>query len=87
MSIFKRKKKDKFPTATGPRPLETIKQEYGALRAQAGDIQYQQYIHAEDLRRVNERLLKVNQEAQERMSLDKQLAEAAKAAPVETNQQ
>lgn len=85
-NLFKRKK-DKFPKPATPRPLDAIKQEYGELRAKAGDIQYRLYVNKEDLRLVNERLLQVNQEANDRMALDQAAAKPTATLPVETTSQ
>lgn len=85
---FKRKS-EKFPKVQGPRDIKVITQEYSELRAKAGEIQYRLYVSTEDLRIINERLLEVNKEGQQRHELDAELAKSktAEQTPVETSQQ
>lgn len=55
-----------------PRPLNDIQNEYGQVAVQAGTLQYQIAVYTEDLKSVNERLRKLNLEANARNQLDKE---------------
>lgn len=58
----------------GPRDLESIKKEYSELLAKSGQSQYQSYVQELELAQLNKRMLEVNNEASERMRLDKENA-------------
>jgi len=65
---------------TAPRAFKEIEQEYQMLSAQAANAQYKVFVHSEELKKINKRLMEVNQEAAERQKLDELAqAEAAKA--------
>lgn len=68
------RKKDKFSKATSPRDFDAIKQEYSDLRAKAGELQYQVFLGERNLKAINDRLMQVHQEANEREKLDKEVA-------------
>lgn len=70
MNPFKRKK-EKFPTSTGPRQIEEINKEYSELIAKAGQTQYLVTVYSNELKDINSKLLKVNQEAAARNALAK----------------
>lgn len=69
MKLFK--KKDKYPTESVPRSVEELTRAFTAEAAKAGQAQYQILVYTEELRQINERLLKINQEADKRQKLDK----------------
>lgn len=53
-----------------PRKIEEIRTVYDQLRAQSGDVQYQLFVLAEELKRLNSGLVSLNQEAAARNKLD-----------------
>lgn len=71
MNLFKRKKA-KFPTSSAPRALEEINKEYSELIAKAGQTQYLVTVYSNELKDLNSKLLKVNQEAAARNALTQQ---------------
>lgn len=79
MNPFKRKK-EKFPTASQPRPLDEINQEYGQLISKAGQTQYLVTVYSNELKDLNAKLLKVNQEAAARNALSQEQGSAIKGA-------
>jgi hypothetical protein len=81
MNPFKRKK-EKFPTSSAPRQIEEINKEYSELIAKAGQTQYLVTVYSNELKDLNAKLLKVNQEAAARNALEKQ----AKAEEVKNEQ-
>jgi len=58
-----------------PRALADITAEYQQKAIEAGQSQYQAFVHSEDVKSLNRRLLELNREAAERNKLD---AEAKK---------
>jgi hypothetical protein len=84
MKYIKNKGKKEAKVTLQPRSFEEIQAAYGQLCAQAGAAQYQVYVHSEELKRLNESLVSVNQEAAARQRLD---AEAkAKEATQQTEE-
>lgn len=80
MNLFKKKKKEKYPTDSAPRSVAELTKAYTEEAARAGQAQYQIFVHTEELRQINDRLVKLNQEANLRQKLDAQAkAEADKA--------
>lgn len=75
---FKRKKQS-IPTAPEPRDLEAINAEYRDLMGRAARAQYLSYIHAEELKQINQRLVAVNNEADIRMKLNQAAEDVVKA--------
>ena len=76
-NLFKRKK-EKFPTSSNePRQLDEIQKEYNEVALKAGQLQYQVFVHSEDLKATNQRLVALNQEAAKRLQLDKEAKAAA----------
>ncbi len=57
-----------------PRAMTEIQAEYVDLRAKAGEVQYQLYVHTKGLATLNARLESLNYEANDRQKLDKQAA-------------
>ena len=53
-----------------PRSMQELEKEFQSLSAQAANAQYKVYIHGEELKELNKRLVQVNQEAAERSKLD-----------------
>lgn len=58
-----------------PRSLDEIEKEYQQLSAQAANAQYKVFVHSEELKQVNKRLMQVNQEYGERQQLDRAVKE------------
>lgn len=56
---------------TTPRSLEELQKEYADLLSKAAQAQYMVYVHNKELEALNEQLVRVNQEAAHRQSLDK----------------
>jgi len=75
-NFLKRKSKE-------PRSMDEIKQVYAQLSQQAGQAQYLIHIHAKELKRLNDDLESVNNEAAARQELDRQAPAAPTAAPEE----
>lgn len=76
---FKKNKASKVDlTPKEPRQLAEITKEYNQAAFEAGNAQYQMYIHGENLALLNKKLLQLNQEAGRRTQID---AEAKKNAP------
>ena len=67
--------KVKLPPAT-PRQIEEIGKSYQEACNQAGQTQYQIYVHKQELERLNKVILSLNQEAAARNELNKK-AEAS----------
>ncbi len=81
MNFFKGKGKkpaDKSMTPSEPRPIADIQKEYQQVALNAGAAQYQAFVHGEEVKNLNKRLLSLNQEAGARQALDKQKAAEAK---------
>lgn len=57
-----------------PRALPDIQAEYQQTALQAGQTQYQAFVHSEDLNSLNKKLLDLNREAAERNRLDQEAA-------------
>lgn len=57
---------------TTPRNLEAIQADYQQTALQAGQSQYQVFVHSEDLKSLNQKLLNLNREAAERNRLDQE---------------
>lgn len=79
---FKRQKDKGIPTASTPRTFDEIKKEFVDLRAQAGELQYQVALGKRNLEMINNRLVQVHNEANEREKLDKAVAAEKAAANV-----
>ncbi len=69
MNMFKRKK-DKYPTASAPRSIDEINKDYADLIGKAGQTQYLVSVYSNELKDINAKLLKVNQEAAARNALE-----------------
>lgn len=69
------KRKTKTPNAPAPRAMDEIQKEYQSVSAQASNAQYQAFVFARTLRRLNQRMLELNEEAAGRQALDKQVAD------------
>lgn len=65
--LFKKAKEAQPKT---PRTIPEIQKEFGELSQRAANSQYLVFVHEQELQRVNNRLLEVNQEAAERQQLD-----------------
>lgn len=85
-NLFKKK-----ANPEAPRPFDEIEKEYQQLSAQAANAQYKIFVHTEELKQVNKRLMQVNQEAGERQQLDQavkeELAKAQQTPAPATNTQ
>lgn len=53
-----------------PRSLADITTEYNQLVSRAGGLQYQTFVYADELKKVNDRLVEINHEAAARQQLD-----------------
>ncbi len=53
-----------------PRSVEELQKRYQELLAQAATAQYLVYVHGLDLKRLNEEMVQVNNEASARKNLD-----------------
>jgi hypothetical protein len=82
--FFKGKRQAKALPPPVPRVEDEIRKEYADVAFAAGQAQYQVYVYTEELSRINQRLLEINQEAAARQKLNKDEAEAAK--PAETGE-
>lgn len=72
--FFKSKSKVILPTVE-PRSLEEITKAYSELCCRVGQAQYQVHVHQEDVKRLNEQLVQINNEAAARQKLDKEAKE------------
>ncbi len=72
MKFFKGKgqKASKAPAASEPRAMAEIQKEYQQVALNAGQAQYQAFVHGEEAKNLNKRLLSLNQEAGARQALD-----------------
>lgn len=64
-----------LPAPRPPRAMADIQAEYQQTALQAGQAQYQVFVHQEDVKNINKKLLELNREASVRNKLD---AEAKK---------
>lgn len=71
-------KKIKLPAIATPRTLEAIQAEYQNVALQAGQSEYQAFVHSEDAKSLLNRMQLLNREASERNKLDQ-----AKAKPTD----
>lgn len=67
----------KKPKKQEPRPFAEIQQQYMELRGLAGELQYKIHVTKQDLDKVNQALISINNEAAVRQQLDKENAPAA----------
>lgn len=63
--------KVKLPPPAPPRPMEEIAKAYQEVCNQAGQVQYQVFVHTQELERLNKVLISINQEAAARTELNK----------------
>jgi len=74
--FFKSKsKKITLPEQKVPRTAEEIQKEYANELANSGKQNYLVFVHSEELKASNQRLLALNQEYAARQALDKQTQE------------
>lgn len=71
------KRKVNQPKPPAPRQIAEIETEYAKLASQVGQAQYQAYIMTEEVRLLNQQILRLNQEASERRKLDVESAPKA----------
>jgi hypothetical protein len=79
MNFLKGKNKKVESAPAQPRTIAEIQKEYNHVALNAGQAQYQVFVHTKDLENHNKRLLELNREAAARQQLDKQAAAAAPA--------
>lgn len=71
--FFRSLNKAKKAVEVPPREMKEIQTEYGQLVNQAGQTQYQSYVLDQELKRLNNELVRVNQEAAARQELDRKV--------------
>lgn len=69
--------------APQPRSIDEITREYNSVAATAGACQYHAMVLGEDLKRLNEQLRSLNQEAAARNELDAKSKQSAPEVPSE----
>lgn len=69
-NLFKKSKKG-YPTQQAPRVFADIEKAYQELLAKAAQAQYLVYVHGQDLKQLNQEMVRVNQEAALRQQLDR----------------
>ncbi len=88
MSSKSAKKPKKVNLPPVPRQRPQLEEAYGRLVAQLGQNTYQQFVLAEDAKRLNQEIMNVNHEANARATMDKQEADAkAKETPTITTEE